>query len=472
VRPQIFHHIWSLGVGGDAKNLIALAKLQQKEWAEVSVLTKLEDAGPRTIELQEAGIKVFPAIAKKESMKAWLKNNPSAIGIFHRYGRPDKQETELIKAAYEASVRCFEYNIFARVDKTTESYWSGHAHLSRTSMLQYANRAKQSPKDLVAHAAIGFAVDIPTQVTKEERLFARHDLNIGSDQFVVLRLSRPDLRKWDPLPVLAFSRLINESPDYHLIIMSPPPVRNTWITSKLGGNVSILPPSTDKDKLRKVFAASDCLVNYSHIGETFGLALAEGMAYGLPVIVNSTPGMDNAQIELCQNGKTGLVANTLRSLTDALRYLRSNAIAREKLGLAGKTFTSETFDAPIVEARLRSFIKARLEASASQSETRAASPLNFSSSQTSLVDNYVLDENFTQHFNKHFYEQFYDQETKTETAQSKKVSLNEWPSEYLKEQLYLWFLRTKDSLDYALSLEKSAILKSIVHRLKTGSLRR
>src|SRR5215470_11837740 len=91
-----------------------------------------------------------------------------------------------------------------------------------------------------------------------------------------------------------------------------------------GGGEHVVEPNADSSRIRRTIAAADCLGNYSQIGETFGLAMAEAMCCGLPVIVNSTPSMDNAQVELCDHGKTGLVANSLRALTSALSFLAND----------------------------------------------------------------------------------------------------------------------------------------------------
>ena len=123
--------------------------------------------------------------------------------IFHRNGRADPLEGSLVERLRRCGIPCFEYNTFARFDRTTEGLWTGHLHLSRTSMMQYAKRKGVSPLNMPAHAAIGYALDIPSPITFEERSSARASFGIKEKTFVALRLVRPDLRKWDPLPVLS-----------------------------------------------------------------------------------------------------------------------------------------------------------------------------------------------------------------------------------------------------------------------------
>jgi len=82
--------------------------------------------------------------------------------------------------------------------------------------------------------------------------------------------------------------------------------------------------------------ALDLFAYHSLIGETFGIAIAEAMATGLPVVINGTPYRTNAQTLLVDNGKDGFVANSIRGFVDAVIYLAKNASLREKFGLNAK----------------------------------------------------------------------------------------------------------------------------------------
>ncbi len=78
------------------------------------------------------------------------------------------------------------------------------------------------------------------------------------------------------------------------------------------------------------------MIHSSGIGESFGLSLAEAMYWGLPVIVDSTPGMDNAQIEVIDNGKNGIVVNSSRGFVTAAKKLTTDRELMKKFGASGK----------------------------------------------------------------------------------------------------------------------------------------
>jgi glycosyltransferase involved in cell wall biosynthesis len=89
-------------------------------------------------------------------------------------------------------------------------------------------------------------------------------------------------------------------------------------------------------KLYEYLHALDLFAYHSLIGETFGIAIAEAMAAGLPVVINGTPYRTNAQTLLVDNGKNGFVANSIKGFVDAVIYLAKNISLREKFGFNAK----------------------------------------------------------------------------------------------------------------------------------------
>ncbi|NJK90804.1 MAG: glycosyltransferase [Blastochloris sp.] len=78
--------------------------------------------------------------------------------------------------------------------------------------------------------------------------------------------------------------------------------------------------------------ACDVILHTSSIGESFGYGLAEPMALGKPVITNSVPWHDQAQIELVRHGECGLIASTLPSMKAAILRMAENEEWRVKCG--------------------------------------------------------------------------------------------------------------------------------------------
>lgn len=451
-KPTILHLIWELGLGGDAKNLCQLA-INQKHWSNPVAATISQSPGLRSSQLKEAGIAVFSGIQSKDALESLLSTLKPILVIFHRNGGPNNQETVFVKTIKEHNIAVFEFNTFARFDKSTQGLWTGHAHLSRASLVQYARRKGKNPLELSGHKAIGYALEIPEPITAKERLLARQALNIAENTFVLLRLQRPDLRKWSALPVVALSQLHKNNKNFHLIIQAAPKERLKWIKRECGNNATTLEAGTDNKQLRQVFAASDCLVNFSNIGETFGLAMAEGMSFGLPAIVNSTPKRDNAQIELVKHLGNGLITNSLTSFIAGLNLLQTNTSLYKDLAKNARADIANTFAAELVERRMTNFMHDSLQANAN--EFYKVIPSIAENSPYSLTLEWLQD---------------YESLEKIENfaLPDKTLSLKD----DICRQSYLKYLELEDAWLYANAIGLEKTLEKLWTRIKQGNLRR
>ena len=82
--------------------------------------------------------------------------------------------------------------------------------------------------------------------------------------------------------------------------------------------------------------ACDVILHTSSIGESFGYGIAEPMNLGKPVITNSVPWHDQAQLELVQHGVCGWVANSRSNLRKAIDSLANDPALRARFGQSGR----------------------------------------------------------------------------------------------------------------------------------------
>jgi glycosyltransferase involved in cell wall biosynthesis len=171
----------------------------------------------------------------------------------------------------------------------------------------------------------------------ELRARGRARLGIPPDGFVVGDVCRPDPRKLDYMLAAIAPRLDREVGGLHVVTQRFPDGVAAALRRVLGDRYHNLPFAVDRDALLETYAAMDVFAHFSTMGESFGMAVAEAMRCGLPVVANETPGakQNNAQPELIEEGRTGFFANDPYTAVRRLAELAADGALRRRLGEAG-----------------------------------------------------------------------------------------------------------------------------------------
>lgn len=161
----------------------------------------------------------------------------------------------------------------------------------------------------------------------------RRAFDLPDDGFVALYVG--DARKGLATTIRAVA-----GTDAWLMVAShspPAPYHEIARTTGVDGRLRWAGPLAD---VGRAYAAADVLVHPT-IYDTFGLAVAEAMVAGLPVIVSPRAGI----VELLTDGEDGLVAHDLTATTAALGRLRRDPDLRRRLGAAAqRTAAAYTWD--------------------------------------------------------------------------------------------------------------------------------
>ena len=106
----------------------------------------------------------------------------------------------------------------------------------------------------------------------------------------------------------------------------------------------LLPATNDSHELARTIASLDAVLHTSVVGESFGYGIAEPMNFAKPVVANSTPWQDQAQIELVRHGECGFIASTPQTIAEAILKLADDVDLRRKLGQNAQTHIRKLAD--------------------------------------------------------------------------------------------------------------------------------
>jgi glycosyltransferase involved in cell wall biosynthesis len=285
---------------------------------------------------------------------------PCHILHLHRHGEADPGWDALIRQARSAGVaRIVETNVFGARDASgLGSSLDHHFFVSAMCLWRYAGWPTDlQPGYFARHSVLYNPLrreDFPRGPLKAAgRRRARRSLGLPEGAFLCGRLGRPDPNKWPAWLPAAFAAAARENSNAQLVLMQAPDFVRAQVRSLgISDKVHFLEASADWKRVRLVYEALDCLAHGSRVGESFGYTLAEAQAFGLAVLVDSTPWADNAQIEVVEHGKTGLIAGRPAAFSAALKRLALDSALRAKLGAAAQASAWRRFEAKALARQL------------------------------------------------------------------------------------------------------------------------
>ena len=328
----------SFSLGGTAKAAVTYALHHDRARVKPRAIA-LGEPGVRAQELAGAGIEVLCADNDPRRLADQLRG--VEIVHVHRAGLPEGIVPEACRAAGVGSL--VETNVFGWKD-TSPDFASFAAHLFISQMCALRYRSLEG-MDLESfhqrHRTLYYPVDVPAlNAAAVSPAQAREELGLDPSRPTVVRVGRADDRKWGDIVVAMVPHLLQLLPEVQVAFVGTTEHRRRQLR-RLGvlDRVHCLEPSQDPRRVAAFYCAADVFASASSIGESFGLALAEAMALGIPVVTNSTPWTDNAQVEVVDNGANGWIANHPRAFAEAIadllgdeqRRLAFGASAREKV---------------------------------------------------------------------------------------------------------------------------------------------
>ncbi|MGM3308945.1 glycosyltransferase [Anabaena sp. WFMT] len=183
----------------------------------------------------------------------------------------------------------------------------------------------------------------------------RHQYNISQEIPIVLFLSRLHYKKRPELLIQTLGELVKQSQKFHLLIAGSGEDIYVQSLQKMVASVNIIDHTSfvgfvtgyEKDLLLQ---GSDLFVLPTY-SENFGIALAEAMVSGLPII--TTPGVQIAP-EIAEAEAGIIVEGEVEPLQSAIAHLLNNPQLREHMGSNGRLLALQRYSWQTVAKQLAS----------------------------------------------------------------------------------------------------------------------
>lgn len=345
-KIRVAYLVNQLAFGGTEKAVQLLAQNLDRSLFE-PLVCGIYSGGYRDEILRKSGIGVFVAEGSFAKLRKFLEESRVDIAHVHRAGG---REPMPIEAASEAGAKIIlETNHFGDADFSESGRkLDFHIMISKFVAYRYMQKKRLSPDEFLRNATVIYnpveinMIDSP-RFSRQEIQNIREDLGI-QDDYVIGRVGRAEA-KWNDFPLEVASYLAKKQMRFtYLIVGGLPENIERGIRRRGLSRIFLDIGKVTDEELSKVYYVLDVLAHTSKRGETFGYTLAEAMAAERPVVVQSTPYADNAQLELVDNGYNGFVANTPPTYAEAIRELLINQELRDRMGKASGLRAREMFD--------------------------------------------------------------------------------------------------------------------------------
>lgn len=137
---------------------------------------------------------------------------------------------------------------------------------------------------------------LPPTNTLELRNNLRVKLGIEESDFIFGRIGRNDNNIFDPIGIRAWQKISPDYPNTHYLIMSPAPALVQIVEEENIPRVHFLPPSGKEEDVWAFHSAIDAMAHFRRDGETSGVAIAESLILGKPILTHRSS-IWNAHLE-------------------------------------------------------------------------------------------------------------------------------------------------------------------------------
>ena len=335
----LVHVCQNLVLVGRGRMMQNLAKLQVGG-AFLPIVAGITGATSTVTYLKSLGIQAAILGANLEGLEAVVSKGVPFAVVVHRSGEESEIWNYVVpKLQAEGARVILDANVFGYADRgavarivdmvicnSLHTLWRHWNALGRPDIQRYLDKHR------VIYNPVLFN---PTEHDiSDARSKMRQKLGVPKDAIVFFDICRPAPEKLDWMIVDVLRALCRHRENVYFIARSYPEGIAKTLRQFMNGRFFNLPVTSDEREMLATIAAGDVMLHMSSMGESFGMAIAEAMRCGRPVIANATPSakQNNAQVELISQGKNGFISTGPATTLSHCRMLVDDPELRATMG--------------------------------------------------------------------------------------------------------------------------------------------
>lgn len=276
---------------------------------------------------------------------------------------------ELLKFFKSRNIKIIETSPFSLYNEQIDNLLDIKLFVSKTSLIKFFYKFWTKIKDKSKYSYLYNPLDIDElekfRLTKIEKINLREQYGISKDDFVIWKVWRANLWKWDDIIIDIIPKLIKEIKNLKVIIRAIPEIKKKKILKMwLEKYFIFLPESVMEKDITDTYQLMDIMVHTSRIGESFWIALVEWMFFGLPIITKSTDftkytifDRDNSQVEIVNDSENWYIENSINWVINKVIKLYKNKDLLENISKTNINYSINLFNSNKLAKELENFFE-------------------------------------------------------------------------------------------------------------------
>lgn len=263
---------------------------------------------------------------------------------------------ELLKFLKNKKIKIIETAPFSLYNKEIDNLLDYKLFVSKTSLLKFFWKFWKYNIKKEKYSFLYNPID--TEILENYKLNSleknklREQYWIWKNDFVIWKIWRANLWKWDDTIINIIPELVKNIKNIKVVIRAIPDIKKKKIDKLwLSKYFIFLSESVLEKEVAYTYQSMNCMIHTSRIWESFWMTLVEGMFFWLPVITKSTDFIkktifdrDNSQVEIINDKKNWFIENDNKKIIEKIVELYKKKDLYNNISEYNKKYSIDKFN--------------------------------------------------------------------------------------------------------------------------------